>query len=496
MRACADSCFRSSPPLAAAAATAGLSIADDDGAPPQAAAPYEIGLWGDLPYSAEQRATGMPNLIDDMNAEKLAFSVHDGDIKAGGERCDNPIYTQFEGFLNELDAPAMYTPGDNEWTDCDRANNGPYNSAERLAYIRSSCSTRARSFGRRTIPLEVQAAPYVENRRWRAGRVTLRDAARRGLRQQPLRRRRARPGRVGGARRRDQPLAARDVRAPRRDRSAAVMLITQANPGFDQADPTRSPARDPRTFAPEDGFTNFLRALREETIAFRGPVVLVHGDSHYFRIDKPLQDAQGRRLENFTRLETQGDNAQNGNNDVHWTKVTVDPRSDEVFSFQQQVVPATASSAVAGEAGDAALAADGPPGGAWRTGRGGGGGKRRDGSRILDRAAGSHPTVRLPMRRSRHVMKPRVKASAVLWPRACSPPHRHRQTPRERGHDGAEQLAIALPRPAAGRRDHALDLWSATASTRTLTVPELPTGWSASPTVSGSTRTAGGRSRS
>jgi hypothetical protein len=31
-----------------------------------------------------------------------------------------------------------------------------------------------------------------------------------------------------------------------------------------------------------------------------------------FRIDKPLFDDQGRRLENFTRLETPGDNAANG----------------------------------------------------------------------------------------------------------------------------------------------------------------------------------------
>ena len=47
----------------------------------------------------------------------------------------------------------------------------------------------------------------------------------------------------------------------------------------------------------------------------------MHGDSHYFRIDKPLLDAQGRRLENFTRVETFGDNQANGNNDVHWVKV-------------------------------------------------------------------------------------------------------------------------------------------------------------------------------
>jgi len=65
----------------------------------------------------------------------------------------------------------------------------------------------------------------------------------------------------------------------------------------------------------------------------------VHGDSHYFRIDKPLLDAQGRRLENFTRVETFGNNAANGLNDVQWLKVFVDPRSREVFSYQPQIVP-------------------------------------------------------------------------------------------------------------------------------------------------------------
>jgi hypothetical protein len=36
-------------------------------------------------------------------------------------------------------------------------------------------------------------------------------------------------------------------------------------------------------------------------------VVAVHGDSHYPRIDKPLLDADGRRVQNFTRVETFGD---------------------------------------------------------------------------------------------------------------------------------------------------------------------------------------------
>jgi len=54
----------------------------------------------------------------------------------------------------------------------------------------------------------------------------------------------------------------------------------------------------------------------------------------------PFLDAEGRRLENFTRVETFGDNQQNGNNDVHWIKVTVDPGSRDVFKYQAQIVPA------------------------------------------------------------------------------------------------------------------------------------------------------------
>ena len=75
------------------------------------------------------------------------------------------------------------------------------------------------------------------------------------------------------------------------------------------------------------------------TRSLSGRRVLVHGDSHYFRLDKPLVDAAGNRIENFTRLETPGDNAQSGDNDVQWVRVTVDPRDPEVFSYQQEVVP-------------------------------------------------------------------------------------------------------------------------------------------------------------
>jgi hypothetical protein len=87
-----------------------------------------------------------------------------------------------------------------------------------------------------------------------------------------------------------------------------------------------------------DGHHDFLVALRELTISYGKPVVYVHGDSHYFRVDKPLLDRNGNRIEHFTRVETPGDNAQSGSNDVQWVKATVDYKNPEVFSFEQEVV--------------------------------------------------------------------------------------------------------------------------------------------------------------
>jgi hypothetical protein len=304
---------------------------------------YAIGLWGDLPYSDTQASTGVPNLIADMNRERLAFTVHDGDIKSGSSRCDNPVYAQAKTFFNSLDAPAAYTPGDNEWTDCDRPSAGPYSSRERLEYIRAQFFDTPFSFGRHRMRQDVQSPPYVENRRWQTGPVTyatlnvpgscnnLCDVAPDPAEEQA----------------RDAANIAwlRQTFALARQRgSVAVMLIFQANPGWDESDATRDvPTRNPNTLAETDarpdGYRNFLTALREETIAFGKPVDVVHGDSHYFRIDKPLLDAQGRRVLNFTRVETFGDNQANGNNDAQWVKVTVDPRSEEVFSYQPQLVP-------------------------------------------------------------------------------------------------------------------------------------------------------------
>ena len=67
---------------------------------------FAVGLWGDLPYNTLQATVGVPNLIADMNAQKLAFTVHDGDLKAGSGSCADALYTQALAYLNSLRAPA------------------------------------------------------------------------------------------------------------------------------------------------------------------------------------------------------------------------------------------------------------------------------------------------------------------------------------------------------------------------------------------------------
>src|SRR4051812_35212224 len=92
---------------------------------------------GDVPYGAAQVAS-FPGWVDQINADPdVELTFHVGDIKNGSTRCDDAYYrmirTQFDRFTD----PLVYTPGDNEWTDCHRANNGAYQPLERLAFDRA-----------------------------------------------------------------------------------------------------------------------------------------------------------------------------------------------------------------------------------------------------------------------------------------------------------------------------------------------------------------------
>lgn len=113
-----------------------------------------------------QALVGVPNLIDDMNRQDLAFTVHDGDLKAGSgtpgsvtpTTCSDALYVEALGFFRALRAPAILTPGDNDWTDCDRPANESFSSRERLDHERKVFFSTPFSLGHRRLRQEVQTA--------------------------------------------------------------------------------------------------------------------------------------------------------------------------------------------------------------------------------------------------------------------------------------------------------------------------------------------------
>jgi hypothetical protein len=361
--------------VAAGIAVAGLGNGNDK------TFEYAVGLWGDLPYSDTQAQVGVPNLIADMNSSDIAFSIHDGDLKAGNATpgsmtptdCSDALYTQALGYFNSLKQPAFFTTGDNDWTDCDRTSNGSFNELERLQHERQVFFATDSSLGQKTMQVEVQSTPLclgttsttgsptfqtpcVENRRWTFHGVTFATLNVQGTCNNLC------SSGAGDNNPNGDPAeyAARNAadiqwlqdtfdEAKARG-SAGVMVVWQGDPGFDTSGyhgaPTRVSTTLVETDVPknQDGFHDLLVKLRDLTIDFKKPVVLVHGDSHYFMVDKPLLDSSGRLVENFTRVETFGDNTfktspQWDDNRVHWVKALIDPKSRDVFAFQAQIVP-------------------------------------------------------------------------------------------------------------------------------------------------------------
>lgn len=313
---------------------------DDDGGG------FQFGLWGDMPYAKNDDDPKVAALIEDMNASKLAFTVFGGDTKDGSSLCtDHAISTQPAILFNQVNAPTVYVPGDNEWTDCHRINNGGFNALERLGFLRQMMFSTRTSFGKRKMKLEHQGSlggPYSENRRWMYRGVVFVGLNVPGSNNNKvgsdcLSSKSARTqadcdaDNLEYAERNTYNLMwlAESFAIAKRKRAAGVMVIIQGDPGFDW--PETETVNERETLPGFDGYTDFLNALAAETSAFHGQVVLVHGDTHFFKIDKPLFSPTNV-LKNLTRVENFG------SPNVHWIKVKVDARSRSVFTFEPMMV--------------------------------------------------------------------------------------------------------------------------------------------------------------
>ena len=309
---------------------------------------YTVGLFGDMPYNDLGRAQ-YPALLADINRAHVAFSVHDGDLKAGGDGpCADSLYYKALDNFNSLDQPLIFTTGDNDWTDC-WGRYGPsqlpfFDPIERLQFERMLFFSTDQSLGRHTLKLTRQGKGYPENQRWRRGPVVYLALNVQGSNDNypypetdaeggptvPVRS----PAEIDRERKEEMARKAADLQwlkdgfdYAKQVHAKGVMIIWQADPNFNNEQHLTNPHDG-------DAYPDYVNALRTLTEAFNGQVVLVHGDSHYFKIDKPINRSTGGGvLTNFTRLETFG--ARN----THWVRATVDARDPNVFEFEQRIVP-------------------------------------------------------------------------------------------------------------------------------------------------------------
>ena len=77
---------------------------------------------GDVPYvDAEDKL--LPQQIAAIPPD-AQFLVHLGDIKDGATPCDEAIYKKVAGMLAKSNVPTFVIPGDNEWNDCQKPEQG------------------------------------------------------------------------------------------------------------------------------------------------------------------------------------------------------------------------------------------------------------------------------------------------------------------------------------------------------------------------------------
>ncbi|MDH6099838.1 metallophosphoesterase [Anabaenopsis sp. FSS-46] len=286
---------------------------------------FDFALIGDIPYDDRQEVE-YEKLITDINKSQVRFVIHDGDFKSGSSLCSDELFADRLQSFQQFRDPLIYIFGDNEWTDCHRPAAGGYDPIERLEKLRSMFTPGNVSFGRRKITLNRQSnnpvySKFRENVHWTHGDVFFSGIHVIGSNNNLGRNA---ENNIEYAERNEANLAwlRESFAIAKSNNNLGMVIVIHANP-----DDFRVPAN-----AENNGFKDFINALKLELEEYSKPVMLVHGDSHYFRIDKPLNNSLGRIIPNFTRVETFG------SPNVHWLRVTVDPRNPNLFEINQEIL--------------------------------------------------------------------------------------------------------------------------------------------------------------
>jgi hypothetical protein len=298
---------------------AGAPAADgDDG---HRAAATTIAVFGDSPYSTTQLAQ-WPALINRINADPdVGLVMHLGDIHSGSMLCtdewNHGIYSLFQTFAD----PLVYTPGDNEWTDCNRVREGAKDPVTELAKIRALFFAQpGTTLGGVEKRVAFEDRPFPENVMWVQSNVVFATINLPGSNNDlvpwysdvdpsaPVTPRQF----VEVTTRTAADLAWLRVAFARaeEEHASGIAIGMQADMWSSENDTGTAPVR---------------AAIASLAARFGKPVLLLEGDSHVFTADHPIATAP-----NVTRIVVSGSAANTTN---EWLKLTIDPATPALFGW-------------------------------------------------------------------------------------------------------------------------------------------------------------------
>ena len=265
-------------------------------------------------------------LINRINQHPQSkFTIHVGDIKNGASVCSDETFLEVKKLFDGFEKPLVFTPGDNEWTDCHRASNGSYQQLERLEKVRSIFFQEGKSLGQQALQLENQSKlmpkyrSYIENQRWADQDVlfvTIHQVGSNNNLDHQV------PGAIAEHQARNAANMAwlnNSFQLAKNKKYAAVVIAMQSD------------IFDPRV-PKESGFKDFIQTISKLSASFKKPVLLIQGDSHQYVVDQPIKNQAGETQENVLRLIVPGASL------VDAVEVTVDTDKktiQEVFTFNK-----------------------------------------------------------------------------------------------------------------------------------------------------------------
>jgi len=331
---------------------------------PNSANELAIAVYGDAPYGTAPDDTAefeaSPAFIDSINRDpKVDLVVQVGDIHSGKQYCtedyDQSIYDLWKRFKD----PLVYTPGDNEWTDCHKAaeGGGTFNqTTQQIDYVVDSSgnfvdyakgdpianldlvrsiffANPGTTLGGRKKQVLSQAidfdtahpsdGKYLENVMWEQSKVVFVTINLPGGSNNDMDVWYGAPTETSAQTQERNERTGADLRwldaafeRANADGAEAVVIIAQA----DMWDPEKGAAH-------QAGYEPYIEEIDSLATEFGNPVLMFNGDSHVYQSGNPMSPSDpnysihpGHDVPNFHRIVVHGSTFP-----LEWLRLTVKP---------------------------------------------------------------------------------------------------------------------------------------------------------------------------